>query len=105
MKAKMMLAPGDTGYDNMLNVIKCKARDTQCKEYKAPLSLQIVDGKRYSGLKDQLDDLDLLDKDNYPKIMESALQFLQNSKGTGGKSHGHNPHNPNKLESEGVVFP
>jgi hypothetical protein len=85
-------------------VVKRKARDAQCEEYKAALFLRISDGKRFSGLKDQLDDLNLLDKDSYPKTMESALRFLQNYKGAGGKSRGSNTHNYQKHEHDGVAF-
>ena len=73
MKADMTLSPRDAGSDEALNVMKQKARDAQCKEYKAALFLRIADGKHFSGLKDQLDDLNLLDRDSYPKTMESAL--------------------------------
>ncbi len=104
MKAEMTLLPGDPGYDDALNALKCRARDVQCKEYKAALFLRIADAKRYSGLKDQLDDLNLLDKDSYPKTMESALQFLQNYKGVGGKSH-ENSVNYSRQDHDGVAFP
>ena len=49
MKAEMTLLPGDPGYDHALNALKCRARDVQCKEYKAALFLRIADAKRYSG--------------------------------------------------------
>jgi hypothetical protein len=78
MKADMTLSPGDAGYDEALVALKRKARDTQCKEYRASLFLRIADSDRFSNIKDQLDDLHLLDVDKYPKTMESALQFLQN---------------------------
>jgi hypothetical protein len=90
MKAEMTIKPGDAGYDGALNIVKPKARGAQCKEYKTTFFLQIADGKCYSVLKDQLDDLNLLDKDRYSTAMESALCFIQNYKGVGSKSREQN---------------
>ena len=39
MKSDMTLSPRDAGCDNALNVVKHKARDTQCEEDKAALFL------------------------------------------------------------------
>ena len=106
MKADMMLSPGSIGYDDALVALTRKASDAQCKEYWSSLFLRIADSDCFSNLKDQFDNLHLLDGDKYPKRMESALRFLQNYKGNSGKSRGKTYNSlQHRQAQEGVAFP
>ena len=63
---------------------------TSCEEYKASLFLRLANEKRFKDLKSQLEDMNLFDREAYPKTMEQALRYLQNYKGKSGHADGTN---------------
>ncbi|KAL3794468.1 LOW QUALITY PROTEIN: hypothetical protein ACHAWO_009413 [Cyclotella atomus] len=78
-------------------------------EYKASLFLRLANEARFKDLKSQLDDMNLFNREAYPKTMEQALRYLQNYRGKSGLVDGaarnqRNRNRGNKRGDEGVAF-
>ena len=69
-----------------LDEMKTKAMETSCEEYKASLFMRLANENRFKDLKNQLDDMNLFNREAYPKTMDQALHYLQNYKGKRGSS-------------------
>jgi hypothetical protein len=84
--------------------MQTKALKTSCEEYKASLFLRLANEGRFKDLKSQLDDMNLFNREAYPKTMEQALRYLQNYKGKSGHVDGasRNPQNRNCGNKKGM---
>ena len=79
-----------------LDEMRTKAMETSCEEYKASLFMRLANEGKFKDLKNQLDDMNLFNREAYPKTMDQALRYLQNYKGKRGSSRCWKPQSKQK---------
>ena len=70
--------------------------ETSCEEYKASLFMRLANENRFKDLKNQLDDMNLFNREAYPKTTDQALRYLKNYKGKSGSPEKHGAGNRNQ---------
>jgi hypothetical protein len=84
-----------------LDEMRTKAMETSCEEYKASLFMRLANENRFKDLKNQLDDMNLFNREAYPKTMDQALRYLQNYKVKRGSSEKQGGGNRNRNRNRG----